>query len=48
MTKDELISIIRKELTNNPQRDSLDIAKMYNIPTIIVQIYKRWLMKELT
>ncbi|MGG1679313.1 hypothetical protein ACIFOT_26860 [Neobacillus sp. NRS-1170] len=46
MTKDELISIISKELTNNPQQDSLVIAQTYNIPILIVQIYKRWITKE--
>jgi len=46
MTKDELLSIIRKELTSDPLITSIYIAKKYKIPLNIVELFKRRISKE--
>lgn len=47
MTKDELISVIQKELVENPKADAVEIAKKHKIPLHIVEMYKRRLLKGL-
>lgn len=46
MTKEELLSIIRTELKNNPKESSLNIAKKNKIPFNIVELFKRRITKE--
>ncbi|MBT2728266.1 hypothetical protein J7E63_15130 [Bacillus sp. ISL-75] len=46
MTKNELLSIIRNELQNNPKETSLNIAKKIKIPINIVELFKRRITKE--
>lgn len=47
MTKNELISKIQKELTENPKVTSIEIAKKHKIPLHIVEVYKRGILKGL-
>ncbi|MDM5215109.1 hypothetical protein QUF94_27740 [Peribacillus sp. NJ4] len=46
MTKNELLSIIRNELINNPQATNMGIAKKYKIPFKIVKLIKRSISNE--
>lgn len=41
MTRDEVISIIQKELKDNPQASGIEIAKKHKIPLHIVVLYKK-------
>lgn len=41
MKRNELISIIQNELTNNPQVTCIDIAIKHKIPLCIVELLKR-------
>lgn len=41
MNKDELVSIIQKELKDNPKVTSLEIAVKHKIPVNIVDIFRR-------
>lgn len=40
MTKNEMITIIKNELTTNPQATSMGISKKYKIPFKLVQVFK--------
>lgn len=41
MNKDKLISIIQKELKNNPKTSSIEIAKNHKLPLHIVDAFKK-------
>lgn len=45
MTKDELISIIQKELTENPLINGIEIAKKHKLPLHIVEMYRKRILK---
>ncbi|HDR4464906.1 MULTISPECIES: hypothetical protein [Bacillus] len=47
MKKDDIITLIQKELEKNPQATSIDISKKHRIPFIIVEILRKKLDKKL-
>lgn len=46
MNKDKLISIIKKELKNNPKATSIEIAKKHKIPLHIVELFKKMISSK--
>ena len=41
MKKEELMSVIQKELEGNPQTTSIDISKKHRIPLTAVHLLRR-------
>lgn len=47
MKREDIITLIQKELDENPKATSMDISKKYRIPFKIVEIFRMKIAKNM-